>query len=411
MTLPPLRSASKALERVPSGARIVASPGMGEPTTLLEALPAMAPGRRWTICSGLMIGKYPFLPAVKSGDLAFETWHVTRPVQDLVAAGTARFIPARASEIPRLLASWRIGAAVVRVSPPAADGTCSLGPSTSYAAAAIRAAHIVIAEVDPAVPRTCGDSLVPVSVFDSLVDSRHPIPEYRSAADTAVGRQIAAHVTRLLPRNPTLQVGIGAIPEAIVRSLADADVGRVRFVGLAIDPMVDLFDAGVLCRELVVPNPAILSPEMHGSRKLLEFSDRNPAIGMYPSSISHDSAALGRIDRFVSINSALEVDLHGNVNSEVLNGRQFSGTGGSLDYADAAARSRRGLRIVALPSTSSAGSVSRIVGSVGAVTIPRTMIDAVVTEHGVARISGMTSQARAEALLQLADPRHRAALT
>lgn len=407
MKLPPRRSAVAALDRIPSGTRIVTPPGMGEPTTLLRALPVVAAGRDWTLNSGLQISDYPFLPAVVAGDLRYETWHVMRPVRDLVADGTVAFIPARASQLPRLFDAWGLGGALVRVGPPDADGLCSLGPSASYHLAAIRAARVAIAEVDPDMPRAHGDALVPVSVFDSLVESEAPIAEYDSASVTPLTAQIAKHILDLLPPNPTIQIGIGAIPESLIHCLTDVDLGTIRFVGLAIDPMVDLFDAGVLRPSQVGPEPAILCPEMQCTRKLLEFMHDNPAIGMYPSTVAHDAAILGRIDRFVSINTALEVDLHGNVNSEIAGGRQISGTGGSIDYNEAAARSAGGIRVIALASSSPNGARSNLVPALRSVTIPRSMVDVVVTEHGAAHLTGLSTNARAEALIEIADPRHR----
>jgi 4-hydroxybutyrate CoA-transferase len=410
--MPPHRSARDALARIAPGAHIVSAPGMGAPTTLLAELGELAPGRGWTLSSGLLLGEYPFLPAVVAGHLTYRTWHVMAPVRGLVADGTVGYVPARASRLAGLLRRWKTGAALVRVSPPDLHGYCSLGPSVGYSAAALRtaAAGTLIAEVDPGVPRTCGESYVHVSVFDSLVESTAPMPHYSSAKPNPTSTRIAGHVLGLLPKDPTLQIGIGAIPETLVRSLKDADLGDVRFVGMATDEMVDLFEAGVLSSGDVVPTPAVLSPEMMGTERLLSYAHENPSIGMYPSAVSHDSGRLGDIERFVSVNTAVEVDLYGNVNSEVVAGRQISGPGGSLDYIDTAARSSGGRRIIALPSASSDGSVSRIVPSLGHVTVPRSMVDVVVTEHGVAHLDGLTTRERASALLAIAHPGHQPAL-
>ncbi|MEV8546462.1 acetyl-CoA hydrolase/transferase C-terminal domain-containing protein [Streptomyces sp. NPDC051572] len=410
MMVLPHRSARDALARIATGTHIVSAPGMGAPTTLLAEIGELAPGRGWTLSSGLLLGDYPFLPAVVDGDLTYRTWHVMAPVRGLVADGTVGYVPARASRLAGLLSRWEIGAALVRISPPDAHGYSSLGPSVGYGLAALRTAGTLIAEIDPAVPRTCGESCVHISVFDSLVESATALPHYSSAKPHPTSTRIAEHVLPLLPKEPTLQIGIGAVPETLVRSLKDADLGGVRFVGMATDEMVDLFEAGVLRRREVVPAPAVLSPEMMGTERLLSFGHGNPSIGMYPSSVSHDSGRLGDIERFVSVNTAIEVDLYGNVNSEVVAGRQISGPGGSLDYIDTAARSRGGLRIVALPSASSDGSVSRIVPSLGTVTIPRSMVDVVVTEQGVARLDGLTTRERARALLAIAHPDHQQAL-
>lgn len=406
----PWRSAADALARVPVGAHLVSLPGMGAPSTLLGTIKDVCAGRNWTLSSGILLGDYPFLGAVDAGELAYRTWHVTAAVAEHVADGRVGFVPARASMVPGLIRQWGVGAALIRVSPPDAGGMCSLGPSTSYARAAVEAAALVIAEIDPAVPRTCGDSLVPAWAFDSLVESASAIPEYRPAADTDVGGRIADHVLDLVPRDPVLQIGFGAIPESLLRSLPAAGLGHVRFVGMGTDLMVDLAEAGVFRREDVMPAAAVLSAELMGTHRLLRFAHENPAVEMASSSVVHDPCRLGSIERFVSINTALEIDVAGNVNAEVLRGRQISGPGGGPDFVEGAARSPGGLRIVALPAASSDGARSRIVPRVEAVTVPGAMIDAVVTEYGVARLAGLTSRQRIEALAAIAHPAHRDAL-
>lgn len=409
MTLPH-RTAREALDRIPAGALVVSAPGMGAPGSLLAELTVVAPGRGWTLVSGLLMD-YPFLPLVEEGALGYRTWHVMAPVRDLVADGRAGFVPARASRLAALLERWQVDAALVRVTPPDELGMCSLGPSVSYGMAAVASARIVIAEVDPTLPRTHGDSSVHVSCFDSLVETASAVPEYRSAKPNPTSTAIAERVLDLLPAEPTLQIGIGAIPETLVRSLPSRDLGSVRFVGMATDEMVDLFETGLLRRDAVVPRPAILSPDMMGTARLLAFSHDNPSVGMYPSAVSHDPAYLaGAYDRFVSVNTAIEIDLEGNVNSETVNGKQISGAGGSLDYVDTATRSRGGLRVIALPASSADARVTRIVPKVATVTVPRTMVDVVVTEHGVARLDGLTTRERTEALVALAHPDHRDAL-
>ena len=410
MTGLPWRSAEEALARLPVGAHLVGLPGMGAPTTVLRALKSACAGRRWTLSTGIQLDDYPFLAAVDAGELAYRTWHVAGPVGDYVADGRVDYVPARASAVPGVLHEWQVDATLVRVSPPDDRGMCSLGPSTSYAKAAMDAATVVIAEIDPNVPRTCGDSLVPVARFDSVVESTTPIPEYRSAPDTELGRRIAENVLAIVPRDPTVQIGFGAIPESLLRSIPDADLGHLRFVGMGTDAMVDLFDKGVLDRRDVFPTPGVLSAELMGTARLLQFAHQNPTISMSPSAVVHDPWHLGQIERFVSINTALEIDLTGNVNCEVLRGRQISGPGGGPDFVDGAARSPGGLRIIALPSASTDGTRSRIVPRVEAVTIPGVTVDAVVTEFGVARLSGLTVRQRVEALIAIAHPDHRDAL-
>jgi acyl-CoA hydrolase len=305
------------------------------------------------------------------------------------------------------LKTWATDAALVRVSPPDRFGYCSLGPSVSYALAALEVASVRIAEVDETVPRTWGQSMVHESIFDVLVDSTRLMPEYPSVGATGVSRQIARHISGIVPPRPVLQLGIGSIPESLVELLADSDLSPLRFLGMATDAMVDIFERGRLDKS-VVPRPAILTPELMGTRRLMDFSHDNPAVGLYPSSVSHSAGLLGEMERLVSINSAIEIDLSGDVNSEALHGRPIAGIGGSMDYVEAATRSKDGVRIIALPSTSSDGT-SRIVDRLGPespVTIPRSYVDYVVTEYGVARLAGLSLRERAEALLAIAHPAH-----
>lgn len=400
-----------AVAGLPTGARIACSPGCGTPTTLLRALAAASEGRGWELCSGLQLGGYPFLDAVAAGHLGYRTWHVMAPVRDLVADGRAHYVPARASEVPRLLDAWDVRVALVRVSPPDRNGYLSLGPSVSYPLPAVQRAAVVVAEVDPALPRTAGHSLLHRSAVDVLVESEDPTPTYVAAEPDEVSRRIAAHVVDLLPRHPVLQLGIGAVPEAITAALADADVGTARLVGMASDAAVDLFARGVLDPGAVVPAPAVVAAELMGTERLFALADGNPSIGVYPSTLSHDAAGLGALERFVSVNSAVEVDLLGQVNAETVGSRQLSGVGGSLDYTEAAFRSTGGRRIVALPSTAARGTASRVVARLdGATTVPRAAADVVVTEHGVAHLRGRSLAERDEALRAVADPAHRAAL-
>ncbi|HVW43629.1 MAG TPA: acetyl-CoA hydrolase/transferase C-terminal domain-containing protein [Amycolatopsis sp.] len=403
--------AAEALSVIPPRAHIVAGPGCGAPAGLLSALANVAPGRDWTLSSGLLLGDYPFLDLVRDGALGYRTWHVMGPVRGLVADGTVDFVPVRASRLVGQLAVRGVDAALVRVTPPDRHGYCSVGPSASYSLDAMRLAKIRIGEVDPALPWTQGRTTVPASLFDALIEAEVPTPSYVSATPDASSRRIAEHILKLLPRDPTLQIGIGAIPESVVGSLADAGLGRVRFAGMATDEMVDLAEAGVLDTD--GETAAILAPELMGSARLMAFSDRNPMVAVYPSSTAHDAEFLGGFDRFVSINTAIEVDLTGHVNSEVVKARQVSGIGGSLDFIDAATRSVGGLRIIALPSTAAGGAVSRIVPAIGAsgtVTIPRSLVDVIVTEYGAARLDGLSTRERADALIAIAHPDHRAAL-
>jgi 4-hydroxybutyrate CoA-transferase len=402
-----------ALDRVPPGARLVAAPGCAAPTTLLAGLARLADERAGLhLLTGLQLEDQLFLPAVERGSLAFSTWHVTARSGALVADGRADHLPLRLADIPATIDRLAPEVALLRVSPPV-DGTVSLGSSASYSHEAIAAAELVIAEVDPAVPRTHGQTLVPIDRIDLLVDSDRPIPSYAPGPPSEVASRIADHLVSLLPDAPTLQLGLGQVPEALATALLSAGVCDLRFVGMGTDAMVELSEAGLL---RAGPDPlAITAVELMGTERLRRFADDDPRVGVYPSRLGHDPCWLSaRFDRLVSVNSAVEIDLLGQVNSEVLRGAQASAVGGSADYVDAARASEGGLSVIALPSTTPDGRTSRIVGRLGAdavVTIPRHAYHVVVTEHGIADMRGLSVAARAEALAAVAAPAHRAALT
>ena len=408
-----LRTPDDAIGLIRAGARVITGPCSGAPVTLLHALAARAdvPGVR--LFTGLQYDPRSFVPAVADGRLALTTWHVAGGMAELVADGRADYIPARLSEVPQLLAGWNLDVAIVRVTPPDRFGFCNVGPSPSYSVPAIEQVPLVIGEIDEALPRTFGQSAVHMSRFAAFVEAQQPTPEYHSAAPDDVARRIAAHVLELLPAKPTLQMGIGTIPEAVTEALGEAGVTGLRFVGMASDALAGLYERGALDLSATMPTPAIIASEIMGTSVVMRFVDANPLVGAYPSTYSHSPAVLGALDRFVSINSAVEVDLSGQVNSEMVGGRHIAGVGGSVDYVESAFRSFGGVRIIAMTATAARGTVSRIVPALGSgvpVTIPRTAVDAIVTEFGVARLRGRSLRERREALIAIAHPDHRATL-
>lgn len=407
----PLIPVEDALDRIAPGARIVATPGCSAPTTLLAGLDRLARNRGGLhLYSGLQLEEQPFLAAVAAGRMRFSTWHVTPASRPLVADGLADHLPLRLSDVPSALEHLAIDVALVRVSPPDADGMVSLGPSMSYSRAAVGIADLVIAEVDPSLPRTNGPTRLHIDRIAALVASDRPTPVYHAREPDEDALRIADHLMALLPESPTLQLGIGQVPEAIADTLLRDRVASLRFVGLAIDRMVDLAETGLLD---VTPRevPPIAAVEVMGSEQLMRFVDDNPLVGVYPSTQGHDPGWLAdHFSRIVSINSALEIDLLGQVNAEMIGGTQVSGVGGSADFVDAARASPEGLSIIALPSTTKAGTVSRIVERLdrdAVTTVPRHAYHAVVTEHGVADLRGLSVRERARALIDLAAPAHR----
>jgi acyl-CoA hydrolase len=407
-TIPP----GAAIDALPDGAVIVAGPGCGTPTTLLRALGDAADSARgWELSSALLLGDLGFIAAVQEGRLRYRTWHVVAATRDLVVDGHAEFVPLRGSDLPGMLAAAPPDAVLVRVSPPDAAGEVSLGTSVSYTRAAIEAGRMVIGEIDPGMPRTHGASRVPVDRFTAFIESDDATPEYPTAEPDATTRRIADHVMGLIPRDPVLQLGIGGVPEALTSSVIDADLGHVRLLGLGTDRMVDLFEAGVLRAGDVVPEPAVSAVELMGTRRMLDFVHDNPAVGVYPVDVAGDPRRLMLLPRLVSVITALEVDLWGQVNLEQVSGRQITGLGGSIDFHESARLSPGGVRIVALQST--ARGMSRIVPRLASgtpVTLGRHAVDHIVTEYGVASLGGLSLRERAEALIAVAAPEHRDAL-
>ncbi|QYJ03623.1 hypothetical protein KUV85_15000 [Nocardioides panacisoli] len=412
MRLPPSTSAATAVRSIPPHSSAVASPGCGTPETLLTALGEAAEeldGVR--LFSGLQLGSYPFLPASLAGHLPYRTWHPYGPARAALTPGAVDYVPARASAVPELLDQWQTSVALVRVSPPDSDGWCSLGPSASYVRRAVDRAGLVLAEVDPAVPRTTGDTAVHVSAIDHLVEADTPMCTFPAARRDATSDRVATHVLDLLPEGCTLQLGIGAVPEALTAFLAESDLRDVRFVGMANDAMVPLFAAGIT-PSTGDPRPGVLAAELMGTATLMDFADANPAVVLRSSDRSHAPRALAQVPRLVAINSAIEVDLAGQVNAELVGRRQVSGIGGSADFVEAAFGSHGGLSVVALTSTTPDGRHSRLVPHLTSdvVSLPRHTPDAVVTEYGVAWLRGRTVAERARALADVAHPNHRTAL-
>jgi acyl-CoA hydrolase len=412
MWLPPSLSVQDAMRGLPERPRIVAAPGCGTPETLLTGL-AQAAGslREPVLYSGLQLGAYPFLEAAAAGAVQYRTWHPYGPARAALGRGV-EYVPARASAVPGLLDLWETDVAFVRVSPPDRNGWCSLGPSASYVCHAVDRATRVIAEVDPRTPRTTGDSMLHVSQLDALVEADTPPCYFPAAKRDAVSDRVAQHVLALLPAAPTLQLGIGAVPEALAAFLGDTDLAGVRFAGMATDAMARLLESGFLDRGRVGGQPAISAAELMGTAALMEAAHDNPSIVLRDSRTGHQPLELGRLKRLVAVNSALEVDLYGQVNAEMLGARQVSGIGGSADFIEAGFDSDGGLSVIALPSATADGATSRIVTKLSAdiVSLPRHTIDAVVTEHGVAWLRGRTERERAEALIAIAHPDHRPAL-
>jgi acyl-CoA hydrolase len=274
---------------------------------------------------------------------------------------------------------------------------------------AARRAPLVIAQVNPRMPRTRGNACLHRSQIDWWVEVDEPLLPYPPPPITDVERAIGRHVAALVPDGATVQVGVGAIPQAVLEALGGHR--DLALHSLLVDASVDLIERGVVTAAARRVHRGRLDvAEVMGTTRLFDFVHDNPLVNMEPSAWVHDPEVVARYDRFVAINSALEVDLTGQVTAESLGGRQVAGIGGQFDFVLGASRSRGGVSIIALPSTGRAGAVSRIVPRLSpgaAVTTPRFVADWVVTEYGAAHLRGRGERERAAALVAVAHPRFR----
>ncbi|MGY0499546.1 acetyl-CoA hydrolase/transferase family protein [Nocardia sp. FBN12] len=387
------------------GDRIVAGQACGEPTSLIELLIAQG-------------GEIPdlslFIATSFSGLLTPAAAAVFEPVsmgaigalRALSAAHRLGVVPCHVSRIGPMLEAGELGCdiAFVQVAPAAADGTHSLGVISDHVRAAVRAARVVVAEVNDRVPRTMGERIHADEIDYAVRVSRDPVcvaPATIGPADDAIAR----HVAGFIEDGAVLQVGIGAVPDAVLRLLRDrTDLGV--HSGMIGDSVVDLVQSGVITNaRKEIDRGVSITGALIGTQRLYRFADGNPHIRMCGTAYTHDPAVLARLSGLVTVNSAVEVDLTGQVNAEQSGTAYFGGTGGQVDFVRAGVRSPGGRSVIALQSTARGGTVSRIAATLsGPVTTARTEVDVIVTEFGAAELVGRTLAERARALIAIAHP-------
>jgi 4-hydroxybutyrate CoA-transferase len=402
-------SLSQAVERLAPGMKVLLPPGSGEPRALVgEICRQSARLADLTLMGGIHLGDYPFARPEHAA-LRYATWHMSPRLAEARARGRVEFVPVRYFDaVTEFARGGRYAAdcVLVHVAPPDARGYLSLGVAVGVVLASARTAPLVIAQVNPSMPRTRGNSFLHGSQVDAWVDVDEPLAEYPPPAVGDVERAIGYHVARLVPDGATVQVGVGAIPQAVLEALGGHR--DLALHSLLVDSAVALVERGVVTAAAKRVHRGRLDiAEAMGTRRLFEFVDGNGLVNMESSAWVHDPDVIARLDRFVSINSALEIDLSGQVTAETIGGRQVAGIGGQFDFVLGASRSRGGASIIALPSTGREGAVSRIVPRLGAgaaVTTPRFLADWVVTEHGAARVRGLGERERATALIGVAHP-------
>ena len=358
-----------------------------------------------TVYSGLSFGTYPFLATGLGTHFRYVTWQAAPQIRGLFKENDPRkvgFAPMRLSEITRIVnrnGPIKPDVVVVQVSPPNQDGMVSLGISVGLYKDFIDTARTVIAEINANMPTTHGNSMVPAEKIDLAFESSEPLGAYRTPHQTERDTRIVDHVLDLVPDSAWVQLGIGSVPDAVLGRLAEKR-GVNLFSGMLTQSLVR-FLADVQHR------PKVVTGELAGDQEFFDFCGRTPLVEMAAVDVTHNVIALAKLPRFVSINSAVEIDLHGQSNGETIGPVQISGVGGSLDYVEAAALAEDGVSIIALPSTTENGKRSKIVATLtegAVVTTPRFCTDYIVTEYGVARMKGKDLRARAEALIAIAHP-------
>ena len=405
-----VKTAREALRVVKRGDSVFVGSGAGVPQLLVEELARMSAEfadneivHLWTL------GIAPYTQPKFKYQFRHNAFFIGDNVRDAVAEGRADYTPVFLSEIPRLFRSRRmqLDVAAIQVTPPNKHGFCSFGVSVDIVKPAAEAAGFVIAEINPSMPWTLGDSFIHVNDIDVLVENEAPIPELSYPEADEIARGIGENIGRLIDDGSTLQMGIGTIPDSILAALVNKrDLGV--HTEMLSDGVIDLVEAGVLtnARKTLHRGKMIASFVM-GTKRLYDWVDQNPFIEFHPSDYVNDPFIISQNDSMVTINSALEVDLTGQVCSDSIGYLFYSGIGGQVDMIRGAARSRGGKPIIALPSTAKDGTVSRIVSrlSEGAgVVTTRGDVHYVVTEYGVAYLHGSNIRERALALINIAHP-------
>jgi len=405
-----LCTAEEAIKAVQSGHRVVIGHACGEPQALVEALVKDAPRlENVEIVHMVAMGEAKYCRPGMEKHFRHNALFVGNTSRSAVNEGRADYTPCFFHEIPRLFLQGYlpVDVALIQVTKPDQHGFCSFGISVDYTKPAASAAKVVIAQVNEYMPRTLGDSFIHVSDIDYFVEESMPLLELQPPKITEVEEKIGYYISQLVEDGSTLQLGIGAIPDAVLMFLKDKkDLGI--HTEMFSDGVIELVQSGVINNKAKTYHPGkIISTFLMGTKKLYDFVNDNPMIELHSVDYINDPFVIARNPKMVSINSALQVDLTGQVCADTIGYRQYSGVGGQVDFVRGASRSPGGKSIIAMPSTAMGGTRSRIVPCLdegAAVTTSRNDIHYVVTEYGVADLRGKTLRQRAQALIEIAHP-------
>ena len=408
-------TAEEAVKHIRPGDRVVAGHACGEPEVLIDAMVANAGQyKNVEIVHMVAMGPANYCKPEYDGNFRHNSLFLGGTTRKAIEAGRGDFTPVYFNEIPGLFRSaLPVDVALVQVSPPDHNGYCSLGVSVDYTKSAVECAGTVIAQVNPQMPRTMGDSFVHLSQLDVIVETDVPLLELKPPVIGDVERAIGENCASLIRDGDTLQLGIGAIPDAVLLFLKDKkDLGI--HSEMFSDGVVELVEAGVITnrRKTLHPGKSVVTFLM-GTRRLYDFVNDNPGVFMMPVDYVNDPYVIRQNDNLVSINSCVQVDLQGQVVSTSVGKREISGVGGQVDFVRGANMSKGGKSIMAMPSTAAKGTVSKITALIdegASVTTSRHDVGYVVTEYGVAELRGKTLRERARALIAIAHPDFRAGL-
>lgn len=404
-----LMTAEEAVKKIKSGDRVVIGHAVGEPSHIVNT---MVENKEMyenvEIVHMVAMGKGAYCQPGMEKHFVHNAIFVGGCTKDAVNSGRGNYTPSFFYEVPKLFrTTMPVDVALVQVTPPDAEGYCSLGVAVDYTKPAAQAAKTVIAQVNNQMPRTMGESLIHVSEIDCFVEHSAPIIELAPPKIGEVEKSIGEYCASLISDGDTLQLGIGAIPDAVLLFLKDKkDLGI--HSEMFSDGVVELVEAGVITnmKKTLHPGKMVVAFLM-GSKKLYDFVDNNPSVEMYPVDYVNNPVVIMKNDNMVSVNSCVQVDLMGQVCSESIGLTQISGVGGQVDFVRGVTMAKNGKSIIAMPSTAAKGKISKIVPLLdegAAVTTSRNDVDYIVTEYGIAALKGKTLRERAKSLIQIAHP-------
>jgi len=408
-----ITTADRAVEAVRSGHSVYIHNGCAEPTELVQALTRRGPVLRGVqIVHMATFGIADYIRPEYEGHFRHNALFIGGNVRQAVQEGRADYTPVFLSEVEDLFNSGAIpiDVCLLQCTPPDQYGYLCLGVSADVSHSVAQCAKHVIVEINDQMPRTMGDTFLHVSRVDAFIETSHPLAEYPTHPVSELHQAIARHVAPLIPDGATIQTGIGGIPEAVLGLLHDhKDLGI--HSEMIPDSAVPLMEAGIINGERKTIHPRkMVAGFMLGTKRLFDFAHNNPMFELRRTAYANDPFVIAQNDRMVALNSAIEVDLTGQVCADSLGHIPYSGIGGQVDFLRGAARSKGGKPVIALPSTAKGGTVSRIVPRLqpgAGVVTSRGDVHYVITEHGVAYLHGKTVRQRAEALIAIADPKFR----